>query len=150
MHGAGPQDKLEQKRHFQAAGVPVADFMGVEDAAAAQRAAQAYGFPFFLKSRRCAPDTLNPQNPNCSRPTHCRHPVLPCASDALACRRQPFWQMMAEPGCACLIRLAYDGRGNALVRGPAELEAAAARLGGYEHGLYAERWAPFVKVGPPT
>ena len=47
-----PQDKLEQKRHFQAAGVPVADFMGVEDAAAAQRAAQAFGFPFFLKSRR--------------------------------------------------------------------------------------------------
>ena len=47
-----PQDKLEQKRHFQAAGVPVADFMGVEDAAAAQSAAQAYGFPFFLKSRR--------------------------------------------------------------------------------------------------
>ena len=43
-----------QKRHFQAAGVPVADFAGVEDAAAAHRAAQAFGFPFMLKSRRSA------------------------------------------------------------------------------------------------
>jgi hypothetical protein len=50
------QDKLLQKRHFQAAGVPVADFAGVEDTAAAQAAAQAFGFPFMLKSRRfCKP-----------------------------------------------------------------------------------------------
>ena len=46
----------------------------------------------------------------------------------------------------CLYRLAYDGRGNAVVRSAAELEGAAARLGGYDHGLYAERWAPFVKA----
>ena len=46
----------------------------------------------------------------------------------------------------CPNRLAYDGRGNAVVRSAAELEGAAARLGGYGHGLYAERWAPFVKA----
>ncbi|GFR46871.1 hypothetical protein Agub_g8512 [Astrephomene gubernaculifera] len=42
-------------------------------------------------------------------------------------------------------RLAYDGRGNYLVRGPGELEGAVAALGGYEAGLYAEQFAPFVK-----
>jgi len=46
------QDKLEQKRHFQKAGVPVADFLGVDDSAAAQEAARAFGFPFMLKARR--------------------------------------------------------------------------------------------------
>lgn len=42
-------------------------------------------------------------------------------------------------------RLAYDGRGNYVVRSASELDAAAAALGGYEAGLYAERFAPFVK-----
>ena len=50
--GVGVQDKLVQKRHFQGAGVPVADFMGVDDPAAAAAAAQAFGFPFMLKARR--------------------------------------------------------------------------------------------------
>ena len=27
-----------------------------------------------------------------------------------------------------------------------DVEAAVASLGGVEHGLYAERWAPFVKA----
>ncbi|CAL8469156.1 g8697 [Coccomyxa elongata] len=87
------QDKLVQKRHFQAAGVPVADFMGVDDPAAAAAAAQAFGFPFMLKARR----------------------------------------------------LAYDGRGNAVVRSREELEGAVEQLGSYGQGLYAERWASFVK-----
>ena len=26
--------------------------------------------------------------------------------------------------------------------------AAVQNLGGYAHGLYAERWAPYVKVSP--
>ena len=43
-------------------------------------------------------------------------------------------------------RLAYDGRGNAVVSGAAELEGAVLALGGYEHGLYAERWCPYQKV----
>lgn len=43
-------------------------------------------------------------------------------------------------------RLAYDGRGNAVVQSREELEGAVEQLGGYGQGLYAERWAPFVKV----
>lgn len=42
-------------------------------------------------------------------------------------------------------RLAYDGRGNFVVKTAADLARGAAALGGYGHGLYAERWAPFVK-----
>ena len=44
-------------------------------------------------------------------------------------------------------RLAYDGRGNAVVTSGREedLAAAVASLGGYQTGLYAEQWAPFVK-----
>jgi len=43
-------------------------------------------------------------------------------------------------------RGAYDGKGNAVVRSAADLEAAAASLGGWRPGaLYAEAWAPFVK-----
>ena len=56
-----------------------------------------------------------------------------------------------EKEAACLIttvgsRLAYDGRGNAVVRSREELEGAVQQLGGYGQGLYAERWAPFTKV----
>lgn len=40
--------------------------------------------------------------------------------------------------------LAYDGRGNAVVESEQGLEGAVASLGGYERGLYAERWVPFV------
>lgn len=40
--------------------------------------------------------------------------------------------------------LAYDGRGNAVVDSPEGLEAAVAALGGYERGLYAEKFVPFV------
>eukprot|EP00195_Chlamydomonas_chlamydogama_P017140 CAMPEP_0202897624 /NCGR_PEP_ID=MMETSP1392-20130828/6334_1 /ASSEMBLY_ACC=CAM_ASM_000868 /TAXON_ID=225041 /ORGANISM="Chlamydomonas chlamydogama, Strain SAG 11-48b" /LENGTH=613 /DNA_ID=CAMNT_0049583309 /DNA_START=147 /DNA_END=1988 /DNA_ORIENTATION=+ len=42
-------------------------------------------------------------------------------------------------------RLAYDGRGNFVVRSAADIDKAVAALGGYEQGLYAEKWAPFVK-----
>ncbi|PSC69680.1 phosphoribosylaminoimidazole chloroplastic [Micractinium conductrix] len=41
-------------------------------------------------------------------------------------------------------KLAYDGRGNAVVRSEADIAAAVASLGGYEKGLYAEKWVPFV------
>jgi phosphoribosylaminoimidazole carboxylase len=40
-------------------------------------------------------------------------------------------------------KLAYDGRGNAVVKTAADVEAAFAKLGGAE--LYAEKWASFVK-----
>ncbi|KAG2498284.1 hypothetical protein HYH03_003545 [Edaphochlamys debaryana] len=42
-------------------------------------------------------------------------------------------------------RLAYDGKGNYVVRSESDIDAAAAALGGYEAGLYAEKFAPFVK-----
>ncbi|GLI58850.1 hypothetical protein VaNZ11_000616 [Volvox africanus] len=42
-------------------------------------------------------------------------------------------------------RLAYDGRGNYVVRSEADIDSAVAALGGFEAGLYAERFAPFVK-----
>ena len=42
-------------------------------------------------------------------------------------------------------RLAYDGRGNYVINGPAEHAAAVTKLGGYAHGLYAEKWQQFSK-----
>lgn len=45
-------------------------------------------------------------------------------------------------------RFAYDGKGNAVVQSADRLENAVQQLGGYKHGLYAEKWTPFVKVHP--
>ncbi|MFS7939366.1 putative phosphoribosylaminoimidazole carboxylase [Helianthus anomalus] len=42
-------------------------------------------------------------------------------------------------------RLAYDGRGNAVAKTENELTSAINALGGFDHGLYVEQWAPFVK-----
>ncbi|KAK3010217.1 hypothetical protein RJ639_011856, partial [Escallonia herrerae] len=42
-------------------------------------------------------------------------------------------------------RLAYDGRGNAVARSEEDLPGAVKALGGYDRGLYVEKWAPFVK-----
>ncbi|XWS42535.1 hypothetical protein CRYUN_Cryun16bG0022700 [Craigia yunnanensis] len=42
-------------------------------------------------------------------------------------------------------RLAYDGRGNAVAKSEEELPSAIAALGGFDRGLYVEKWAPFVK-----
>ncbi|XP_042505158.1 phosphoribosylaminoimidazole carboxylase, chloroplastic-like [Macadamia integrifolia] len=42
-------------------------------------------------------------------------------------------------------RLAYDGRGNAVAHSKEEISSSVAALGGYNRGLYAEKWAPFVK-----
>ncbi|XP_058216018.1 phosphoribosylaminoimidazole carboxylase, chloroplastic-like isoform X2 [Rhododendron vialii] len=42
-------------------------------------------------------------------------------------------------------RLAYDGRGNAVAKREEEISSAVQTLGGYDHGLYVEQWAPFVK-----
>lgn len=35
-----------------------------------------------------------------------------------------------------------------MVRSLQELEEAVETLGGYSHGIYAERWAPYLKVRP--
>ncbi|MCO5588739.1 hypothetical protein L7F22_042698 [Adiantum nelumboides] len=42
-------------------------------------------------------------------------------------------------------RLAYDGRGNAVAHSKEDLHKAVFSLGGFERGLYAEKFAPFVK-----
>ncbi|XWS58377.1 hypothetical protein CRYUN_Cryun08bG0029000 [Craigia yunnanensis] len=42
-------------------------------------------------------------------------------------------------------RLAYDGRGNAVAKSEEELPSSVAALGGFDRGLYVEKWAPFVK-----
>lgn len=86
------QDKYRQKQHFAEAGVPLSEFRQIKCSKCAAGAAQAYGYPYMLKSKT----------------------------------------------------LAYDGRGNAVVDSPESLEAAVASLGGYERGLYAEKWVPFV------
>eukprot|EP00250_Pteridium_aquilinum_P029702 c39978_g1_i1 orf=142-2100(+) len=41
--------------------------------------------------------------------------------------------------------LAYDGRGNAVAHSKEDLQKAVSSLGGFERGLYAEKWASFVK-----
>lgn len=87
------QDKLRQKEHLAALGVPVAPFCAVteptEDGVAA--VAATLGYPLILKARRGG----------------------------------------------------YDGRGNALARGPGDVAAALARLG--DRLLYAEAVIPFVR-----
>ncbi|KAF3651248.1 Phosphoribosylaminoimidazole carboxylase, chloroplastic [Capsicum annuum] len=42
-------------------------------------------------------------------------------------------------------KLAYDGRGNAVAKSEEQLSSAVNALGGYDRGLYVEKWAPFVK-----
>jgi len=42
-------------------------------------------------------------------------------------------------------RLAYDGRGNAVAKTAADLNDAVAKLGGFEQGLYCEKWVPFER-----
>ena len=42
-------------------------------------------------------------------------------------------------------RLAYDGRGNAVAKTAADLNDAVSKLGGFEKGLYCEKWVPFEK-----
>ncbi|KAK4480442.1 hypothetical protein RD792_013515 [Penstemon davidsonii] len=42
-------------------------------------------------------------------------------------------------------RLAYDGRGNAVAKSEEDLSLAVNALGGFDRGLYIEKWAPFVK-----
>lgn len=44
-------------------------------------------------------------------------------------------------------KMAYDGRGNAVAHSVDKLAEAVQVLGGFERGLYAEKWAPFQKVG---
>ena len=42
-------------------------------------------------------------------------------------------------------RLAYDGRGNAVAKTASDLDNAVKSLGGFDTGLYAEKWVPFER-----
>lgn len=87
------QDKYLQKVHFSRHGIPLPEFMEVNDLESARRAGEQFGYPLMVKSKR----------------------------------------------------LAYDGRGNAVARSEEELSSAITALGGFDRGLYVEKWAPFVK-----
>ncbi|XP_031253956.1 phosphoribosylaminoimidazole carboxylase, chloroplastic-like isoform X5 [Pistacia vera] len=87
------QDKFLQKVHFSQHGIPLPEFMQIDDLEGARRAACQFGYPLMIKSKR----------------------------------------------------LAYDGRGNAVAKSEEELSSAINALGGFDRGLYVEKWAPFVK-----
>ncbi|XP_028552613.1 phosphoribosylaminoimidazole carboxylase, chloroplastic isoform X2 [Dendrobium catenatum] len=87
------QDKYIQKVHFSQHGIPLPDFLKMDNPESAEEAANLFGFPMMVKSRRQA----------------------------------------------------YDGRGNAIAHCKEELPSAIAALGGYERGLYVERWTSFTK-----
>nr|XP_010915413.1 phosphoribosylaminoimidazole carboxylase, chloroplastic isoform X1 [Elaeis guineensis]XP_010915414.1 phosphoribosylaminoimidazole carboxylase, chloroplastic isoform X1 [Elaeis guineensis] len=87
------QDKYLQKVHFSQHGIPLPDFMQIDDLASAEKAGDLFGYPLMIKSKR----------------------------------------------------LAYDGRGNAVAYNKEDLPSVVTALGGFDHGLYVERWTPFVK-----
>ncbi|CAN1176667.1 Phosphoribosylaminoimidazole carboxylase, chloroplastic (Fragment) [Linum perenne] len=87
------QDKYLQKVHFARHGIPLPEFMQIDDLEGAKRAGDLFGYPLMIKSKR----------------------------------------------------LAYDGRGNAVAKSEEDLSSAVTSLGGFGHGLYIEKWAPFVK-----
>ncbi|KAK3200691.1 hypothetical protein Dsin_024106 [Dipteronia sinensis] len=87
------QDKYLQKVHFSRHGIPLPEFMQIDDFEGARRAGRLFGFPLMIKSKR----------------------------------------------------LAYDGRGNAVAKSEEELSSAVTALGGFDRGIYVEKWAPFVK-----
>lgn len=53
-------------------------------------------------------------------------------------------------GSPLFCRLAFDGRGNAAVKTFGDLEKAVQDLGGYDQGLYGERWVSYTKVQDKT
>ena len=56
-----------------------------------------------------------------------------------AARWVGMWHRQLNRPTPCPRRLAYDGRGNAVVKSEADIAEAVASLGGYEKGLYAEK-----------
>ncbi|XP_021751121.1 phosphoribosylaminoimidazole carboxylase, chloroplastic-like isoform X2 [Chenopodium quinoa] len=87
------QDKYLQKLHFSRHGIPLPEFMEIDNDESARSAGKLFGYPLMIKSKR----------------------------------------------------LAYDGRGNAVAKCEEDLTSAVSALGGYERGLYVEKWAPFIK-----
>lgn len=64
---------------------------------------------------------------------------IKCASCAESAGREFGYPFMLKAKT-----LAYDGRGNAVVDSADGIDAAVKSLGGYEKGLFAEKWVPFV------
>ncbi|KAK9086146.1 hypothetical protein Sjap_026557 [Stephania japonica] len=87
------QDKYLQKVHFSQHGIPLPDFMQIDNIESAKQAGDLFGYPLMIKSKR----------------------------------------------------LAYDGRGNVVAHSENDISSSVAALGGFNRGLYAEKWAPFVK-----
>ncbi|KAF2314562.1 hypothetical protein GH714_027591 [Hevea brasiliensis] len=87
------QDKYLQKVHFSRHGIPLPEFMQIDDLEGAKRAGELFGYPLMIKSKR----------------------------------------------------LAYDGRGNEVAKSEEDISSAVTALGGFDRGLYVEKWAPFVK-----
>lgn len=117
--------------------MPLPDFRGIENERDIAAAAANFGFPFMLKSRTCVTGVRI-----CFGSTHRHHAMwlLPCLEETFTSGP------LENPLCLCASRLAYDGRGNAVVREEAGSAVAVDSLGGYRQGLYAERWAPYIKV----
>lgn len=67
-------------------------------------------------------------------------PATACTQARHASLPLPAAHLVSLPTSPWAPRLAYDGRGNAVVRSEADIAAAVASLGGYEKGLYAEKW----------
>lgn len=63
------------------------------------------------------------------------------ASDAEVPKVSKITLLLQQSFC----RLAYDGRGNVVVRELDHLEAAVSALGGLESQLYVEEWVAFKK-----
>ncbi|KAL6214852.1 hypothetical protein ACLB2K_014284 [Fragaria x ananassa] len=87
------QDKYLQKVHFSEHGIPLPEFMEMDDLEGAKRAGDRFDYPLMIKSKR----------------------------------------------------LAYDGRGNAVAKSEEDLTSTVTALGGFDRGLYVEKWAPFIK-----
>ncbi|KAL6780334.1 hypothetical protein ACKKBF_B13535 [Auxenochlorella protothecoides x Auxenochlorella symbiontica] len=71
---------------------------------------------------------------------------VPCAPAAAIASEADLARFGAAHGYPFMLkarRLAYDGRGNAVVSDPAGAAAALSALGGLGQGLYAEAWVPF-------
>lgn len=49
------QDKFAQKQHFTQHGVPLPEFREIKSRACMEATGGAYGYPFMLKIKRCAP-----------------------------------------------------------------------------------------------
>lgn len=73
---------------------------------------------------------------------------VPVADFMQVANAQELQDALTAFGCPLVLKkrtLGYDGTGNFTISTPADAEAGVQKLGGYETGLYAEKWCPFTK-----